>query len=153
MPLDPFFSPDTSGRVTARSACAGLRRGRSSAGVSTVAHGSRSIGGDAGVHQRGHGEDRGPGHSTRESIVRLCVAAHREDDFRNLFVYVPSGGLHFLAFEAEVLLWRGPLGGRSEQGLIPTPEQSGIMILRLSQTPVLNLDSASTIECQGTRIW
>lgn len=163
---------------------------------------------------------------TRESIVRLCVAAHQEDDFRNLFVYVPSGGLHFLAFEAEVLvshalvttrwlqpegwpplktayvdavatlpgrqglgygtkvmqrlatevdreyliacleteevpfysrlgwqLWRGPLGGRSEHGLIPTPEQSGIMILRLSQTPVLNLDSALTIQCQGTRIW
>lgn len=41
---------------------------------------------------------------TRESIVRLCVAAHREDDFRNLFVYVPSGGLHFLAFQAEVLV-------------------------------------------------
>ena len=49
--------------------------------------------------------------------------------------------------------WRGPLAGRSEQGLIPTPEQKGIMVLRLSQTPVLNLDSTLTIECQEERIW
>lgn len=49
-------------------------------------------------------------------------------------------------------LWRGPLGGRSEQGVIPTPEQTGIMILRLARTPALNLDGALTIECDG-RIW
>lgn len=30
--------------------------------------------------------------------------------------------------------WRGALAGRSEQGLIPTPAQKGIMILRLSRT-------------------
>jgi aminoglycoside 2'-N-acetyltransferase I len=36
--------------------------------------------------------------------------------------------------------WRGPLAGRSEDGLIPTPEQTGIMILRLPRTPALNLD-------------
>ncbi len=50
-------------------------------------------------------------------------------------------------------LWRGPLAGRSEQGLIPTPEQQGIMVLRLSQTPPLQLESLLTIEDQGVRIW
>ena len=163
---------------------------------------------------------------TRTAIVNLCVAAHQEEDFKNLFSYVPSGGLHFLAFQGEQLVshalvttrwlqpagqallktayvdavatlpthhgqghgsalmrhlastidgeyiigcleteriefyeqvgwevWRGPLAGRSEQGLIPTPEQNGIMILRLSQTPALNLDSTLTIECQDQRIW
>ena len=163
---------------------------------------------------------------TRTAIVNLCVAAHQEEDFKNLFSYVPSGGLHFLAFQGEQLVshalvttrwlqpagqallktayvdavatlpthhgqghgsalmrhlastidgeyiigcleteriefyeqvgwevWRGPLAGRSEQGLIPTPEQNGIMILRLSQTPALNLDSTLTIECQDERIW
>lgn len=50
-------------------------------------------------------------------------------------------------------VWRGPLAGRSEQGLIPTPEQTGIMILRLSRTPALNLDATLTIECQTGRIW
>jgi len=163
---------------------------------------------------------------TRNAIVNLCVVAHQEEDFKNLFSYVPSGGLHFLAFQGEQLvshalvttrwiqpegqsllktayidpvatlpthqkqgygsavmrhlasaidgeyviacletdrvgfyeqlgweIWRGPLAGRSEQGLVPTPEQTGIMILRLSQTPALNLDSRLTIECQDERIW
>jgi aminoglycoside 2'-N-acetyltransferase I len=162
----------------------------------------------------------------RNAIVELCIAAHREEDFRNLFSYVPSGGLHFLAFDEEqpvshalvttrwlqpeggTLLrtayvdavatlpdfqgrghgsalmrylagtvdheyeiacletdredfyerlgwqtWRGPLAGRGEQGLIPTPGQTGIMVLRLSQTPDLHLDSTLTIECQASRIW
>lgn len=163
---------------------------------------------------------------TRNAIIDLCIAAHQEEDFRNLFSYVPSGGLHFLGFAGERLvshamvttrwlqpegypvlktayidavatlpmhqgqghgsalmralagrvdsdyvigfleteriefyqrlgweLWRGPLAGRSEQGLIPTPEQKGIMVLRLSETPALDLDSRLTIECQGNRIW
>jgi aminoglycoside 2'-N-acetyltransferase I len=50
-------------------------------------------------------------------------------------------------------VWRGPLAGRSEQGLIPTPEQTGIMILRLSRTPALNFHAGLTIECQTGRIW
>jgi aminoglycoside 2'-N-acetyltransferase I len=50
-------------------------------------------------------------------------------------------------------VWRGSLAGRSETGLIPTPEQSGVMILRLSRSPKLDLDSALSIECQSGRIW
>jgi len=50
-------------------------------------------------------------------------------------------------------VWRGPLAGRSEQGLVPTPEQKGIMILRLARTPALNLDAMLTVECQTGRIW
>jgi aminoglycoside 2'-N-acetyltransferase I len=49
--------------------------------------------------------------------------------------------------------WRGPLAGRSEEGLIPTPDQTGVMILRLERTPALDLDSALTIESQEGRIW
>jgi aminoglycoside 2'-N-acetyltransferase I len=162
----------------------------------------------------------------RNAIIELCVEAHQEQDFRNLFTYVSSGGLHFLAYHDEVLVshalvttrwlqtedqsplktayidavatlpayqgqgygsalmrqlaneidreyviacleteretfyenlgwqtWRGPLAGHNEHGLIPTPEQHGIMILRLSQTPTLDLDSMLTIECQTGRIW
>jgi len=163
---------------------------------------------------------------TRNAIVNLCVIAHQEEDFKNLFSYVLSGGWHFLAFQGEQLVshamvttrwlqpkglpllktayidavatwptaqrrghastlmhhlakriddeyamgcleteraefyerlgwevWRGPLAGRSKQGLIPTPEQKGIMVLRLSQTPAIDLDSLLTIECQAERIW
>ena len=164
--------------------------------------------------------------ATRAAIIQVCVAAHQEEDFKNLFSYVPAGGWHFLAYhdkqlvshalvttrwlqpECQPLLktayidavatlpayqglgygsalmrqlasdidreyviacletdretfyerlgwqtWRGPLAGRSEQGLIPTPDQCGVMVLQLSQTPLLNLDSALTIECQTERIW
>jgi aminoglycoside 2'-N-acetyltransferase I len=163
---------------------------------------------------------------SRTTIIELCIAAHQNDDFRNLFTYVPAGGWHFLAkldgqlvshamvttrwllpeglpllmtayvdavstlpeaqgngyasavmrrlardidstyviacLETEIEkfyqslgweTWRGPLAGRSEQGLLPTPDQRGIMILRLSQTPVLDLNTSLTIESQGGRIW
>ena len=162
---------------------------------------------------------------TRASIVQLCVVAHQEEDFKHLFSYLPSDGLHFLAYREEQLVshavvttrwlqsegqpllktayvdavatlpayqgqgygsalmrqlardvgdyaiacleterpsfyerlgwevWRGPLAGRSEHGLIPTPHQTGVMILRLLQTPALNLDGGLTIECQTGRIW
>jgi len=164
--------------------------------------------------------------ATRAEIIQVCIAAHQEEDFKNLFTYVPTGGWHFLAYRAEELVchagvstrwlqvedqpllktayidavatlpayqgqgygsalmrqlasdidreyviacletdretfyerlgwqtWRGPLAGRSEQGLIPTPDQHGIMVLQLSQTPPLDLDLALSIECQDERIW
>jgi aminoglycoside 2'-N-acetyltransferase I len=164
--------------------------------------------------------------ATRAEIVQLCIAAHQEEDFKNLFSYVPVGGWHFLAYHHDQVVshamvttrwlqpaghellrtayvdavatlpiyqgqgygstvmrqlaaeidheyeiacleteretfyerlgwqsWRGPLAGRGMKGLIPTPEQQGIMILRLSQTPELDLDSMLTIESQTGRIW
>jgi len=164
--------------------------------------------------------------ATRAEIIQVCVAAHQEEDFKNLFTYVPAGGWHFMAYHAGQLVshavvttrwlqvesqpllktayidavatlpeyqgqgygsalmrqlandiereyviacleteresfyqrlgwqtWRGPLAGRSEQGLIQTPDQRGIMVLELPQTPLLDLDSALSIECQADRIW
>jgi GNAT superfamily N-acetyltransferase len=49
--------------------------------------------------------------------------------------------------------WRGPLAGRGEDGLIPTPEQRGVMVLRVPRTPALDLDRMLTIEQQPERIW
>lgn len=162
----------------------------------------------------------------RAAVIQVCVEAHHQDDFNNLFTYIPSGGWHFLGYNNEKLVshavvttrwlqpeghpllktayidavatlpnyqgqgygsavmrqlasdidgeyeiacleteseifysrlgwqtWRGPLSGRSRDGLIPTPEQQGIMILRLSRTPLLDLNSGLSIECQTGRIW
>ena len=50
-------------------------------------------------------------------------------------------------------LWRGPLAGRGDDGLVPTPDQEGVMILRVARTPPLDLDALLTIECQQYRIW
>ena len=49
--------------------------------------------------------------------------------------------------------WPGPLAGRSDDGLIPTPEQRGVMILRLPRTPELDPHALLTIEVQPPRIW
>ena len=50
-------------------------------------------------------------------------------------------------------VWRGPLAGRGADGPVPTPDQTGVMVLRLSKTPAVDLDGALTIECQKERIW
>jgi aminoglycoside 2'-N-acetyltransferase I len=50
-------------------------------------------------------------------------------------------------------LWRGPLAGRGEDGLVPTPDQRGVMILRLAASRAVDLDGLLTIEPQPERIW
>ena len=163
--------------------------------------------------------------ATRKAIVDLCVDAHKDSEFYNLFGYLRPDYVHVLAYrEADLLghavistrwiqpeglpilrsayidavsvataeqgkgigkslmqhlasvisdyeiagletgvpafyesvgweLWRGALAGRSTNGLIPTPDQTGVMILRLPKTPALNLDGLLTIEDQIARIW
>jgi aminoglycoside 2'-N-acetyltransferase I len=161
----------------------------------------------------------------RSSIIAVCIAAHENHEFENLFTFIPSGGRHFLGYDGDELvshavvttrwaqpegqselktayidavstlpaqqsrgygsatmrrlaeciddyeiaclqtdiapfyerlgweLWRGPLAGRGANGLIPTPEQRGVMVLRLPQTPPLDLDLGLSIEQQPSRIW
>jgi aminoglycoside 2'-N-acetyltransferase I len=161
---------------------------------------------------------------TRASIIHVCRTAHQEDDFTHLFSYIPSGGIHVLAYREQELvshavattrwlqpeglpvlrtayvdavatlpayqgqgigsrvmrhlasliadfeiacletdrvsfyaqvgweLWRGPLAGRRASELLPTPDQKGIMILRLARTPPLDIDRLLVIEYDG-RIW
>jgi aminoglycoside 2'-N-acetyltransferase I len=50
-------------------------------------------------------------------------------------------------------LWRGRLAVQSQEGTIPTPDQRGIMILRLPGTPALDLDGELTVESDGGRLW
>jgi len=49
--------------------------------------------------------------------------------------------------------WQGPLAGRGDDGLIPTPDQTGVMIRRVPSTPPLDLTGLLTIEPQPKRIW
>lgn len=49
--------------------------------------------------------------------------------------------------------WSGPLGGRAPEGFVPTPDASGVMILRLRRTPRLDLHDLLTIEAHRARIW
>jgi aminoglycoside 2'-N-acetyltransferase I len=80
----------------------------------------------------------------------MCQLAREIDDYTIACLETDKPGFYArLGWE----LWRGPLAGRSAQGLVPTPEQTGIMILRLPHTPPLDLDRGLTIECQQGRIW
>jgi aminoglycoside 2'-N-acetyltransferase I len=160
----------------------------------------------------------------RATIVELCTEAHGAD-FSRLFFYLPTDGLHFIAYRGDQIVshavvttrwvqperlpvlrtayvaaaatlpayqrrgygsavmheltahitnydlacletdritfyerlgwqrWRGPRVGRSGTELIPTPDHQNIMILRLANTPPLDLDRLLTIEAQAGRIW
>jgi aminoglycoside 2'-N-acetyltransferase I len=161
---------------------------------------------------------------TRASIIHVCRTAHQEDDFQHLFTYIPSDGIHVLAYRGHELVshavattrwlqpeglpvlrtayidavatlpayqgqgigsrlmrhlaavisdfeiacletdrvsfytrlgwevWRGPLAGRKAAKLLPTPDQKGIMILRLAGTPALDVDRLLVVKYDG-RIW
>ena len=161
---------------------------------------------------------------TRASIIHVCKTAHQEEEFTHLFSYIPSGGIHVLAYREHELVshavattrwlqpkglpllrtayidavatlpvyqgqgigstlmrhlatvladfemaclqtervsfyarvgwevWRGPLAGRRATELLPTPDQKGVMILRLARTPPLDVESLLVIEYDG-RIW
>jgi aminoglycoside 2'-N-acetyltransferase I len=163
--------------------------------------------------------------AVRAEVIDLCIAAHENDEFHDLFTFIPSGGRHFLAHRGNELLshavvttrwaqpvdrdplktafvdavstlpaeqgrgwgsavmrrlaasiddyeiaclqtdrpgfyerldwevWRGPLAGRDDGELVPTPDQRGVMVLRLPSTPPLDLDTLLTIERQSDRIW
>ncbi len=49
-------------------------------------------------------------------------------------------------------LWRGPLFIRTKDGLLPTPDDE-VMILRLPDTPVLDLDWSLSAEWRGGELW
>lgn len=161
----------------------------------------------------------------RSSVIDVCIAAHNNEAFRNLFTFIPSGGRHFPAYRGDEVvghavvttrwlqpeglpvfktafvdavatlpayqgrgigsaimsrlgddihdfdigclqtdrpefyerlgweLWRGPLAGRNGDELVPTPDQRGVMVLRLPRRPALDLDKQLSIERQPARIW
>jgi aminoglycoside 2'-N-acetyltransferase I len=89
-------------------------------------------------------QDRGYGTAT----MRMLGASVDDFDIACLQTDRPSFYAH-CGWEE----WRGPLAGRGEGGLIPTPDQRGVMVLRLPGTPALDLDRMLTIEQQPERIW
>jgi aminoglycoside 2'-N-acetyltransferase I len=50
-------------------------------------------------------------------------------------------------------LWRGPLAVRTETGLLPTPDDEEVMILRLPRTPPLDVTARLTAEWREGDAW
>jgi aminoglycoside 2'-N-acetyltransferase I len=44
---------------------------------------------------------------TRAAIIHVCRTAHQEDDFIHLFSYIPSDGIHVLAYREQELVGHG----------------------------------------------
>src|SRR4051794_35741706 len=43
--------------------------------------------------------------ATRAAIIQVCIAAHQKDDFQHLFTtYIPSGGIHVVAYRGQELV-------------------------------------------------
>jgi GNAT superfamily N-acetyltransferase len=49
-------------------------------------------------------------------------------------------------------LWRGPLFARTEDGLLPTPDDQ-VMVLQLARTPPLDLNTAMSVEWRPGEVW
>jgi len=49
--------------------------------------------------------------------------------------------------------WRGPLFIRTHEGLIRTPREENVMILRLPRTPVLDLNAPLSAEWREGELW
>jgi aminoglycoside 2'-N-acetyltransferase I len=96
-------------------------------------------------------------------LVATAPAARRRGYATLLLEYLPSQVGDFelaaLAPATENLyarlgwrLWRGPLGVRTDHGLVPTPEER-VMVLALPRTPVLNLDLPLSVEWRTGEVW
>ena len=52
----------------------------------------------------------------RDEIIDVCIAAHDEENFRNLFLrYIPSGGRHFLGYVGDTLVSHAVVTRRGAQ--------------------------------------
>ena len=158
-------------------------------------------------------------------MIDVCIAAHENEDFRNLFTFLEAGGRHVLGYRGSELVshavvttrwaqpagrpalrtayvdavatqpayqrqghgsavmrrlagaiddyevgclqtdrptfyehlgwevWRGPLAGRGEEGLVPTPDQQGCHGAAAAVDAAARPGALLTIECQPSRIW
>src|SRR5256885_9394592 len=78
---------------------------------------------------------------TRASIIHVCRIAHQKDDFTHLFSYIPSGGIHVLAYREHELVSHAVATTRWLQ-----PE--GLPLLRTAY-----VDAVATLPaCQGQGI-
>jgi len=50
-------------------------------------------------------------------------------------------------------LWRGPLFIRTADGVIATPEEKGVMVLALTKTPPIDLDTPLSTDWREGELW
>lgn len=91
-----------------------------------------------------------PAHQGRgfaTAVMRRLQAAVLDYDLAALCPAVPAWYAR-LGWET----WRGPLAIRTDAGLLPTPDEL-VMVLRLPNTPPLDLDAPLSAEWRPGEVW
>jgi aminoglycoside 2'-N-acetyltransferase I len=95
--------------------------------------------------------------ATEKAFRRLgCAAAIMKRVEEEIQGYELGGLSPFSVAYYERLgweLWRGPLYIRTEKGLVPTPGDEKVMILRLPKTPALNVNVSLSAEWREGKLW
>ena len=90
------------------------------------------------------------GQGVGSAVMRRLAAEIYMEDYALCALETDRAGFYTrLGWE----MWPGPLGGRRDGAVVPTPEYQGqVLILRTPLTPPLDMEGLLTIEDQG-RIW
>jgi aminoglycoside 2'-N-acetyltransferase I len=92
-------------------------------------------------------QGRGYGKQVMKAIASE-IAKHPEFQLAALS---PSDPAYYVPLGWE--LWRGPLSIRTDDGLIPTPDDEEVMIFRLPNTPDLDLNAPLSAEWRVGELW
>ena len=99
-----------------------------------------------------------------DAVATAPTAQHRgigSAVMRRLAEAAEADGFELGGLESELrgfyeplgwLRWRGPLAAMTPAGLVPTPDQEGVFVLRLARTPLLYIDGPLTVRADG-RFW
>ena len=90
------------------------------------------------------------GRGVGSAVMRALMTAAIEDGYIVACLETDATGFYERLGWRE---WRGALAGRSDDGLIPTPDQRGVMVLRLPETPPLDFSALLTIDASRPGIW
>jgi aminoglycoside 2'-N-acetyltransferase I len=86
-----------------------------------------------------------------DEIATFSNSAARETQHFDLAALSPFSVAYYARLGWE--RWRGPLFIRTDEGLLPSPEDEVVMILRLSNTPALDLDAPLSAEWRKGELW
>jgi aminoglycoside 2'-N-acetyltransferase I len=81
-------------------------------------------------------------------VMRRAIQEVQDFDIAAL-----STGSHSFYTRLGWQLWQGPLFVRTDKGLVPTPEEHGVMVLPLPLTPPIDVSAPLSVEWREIEPW
>jgi aminoglycoside 2'-N-acetyltransferase I len=81
-------------------------------------------------------------------VMRRAIQEAQDFDIAAL-----STGSHSFYTRLGWQLWQGPLFVRTDKGLVPTPEEHGVMVLPLPLTPPIDVSAPLSVEWREIEPW